>query len=69
MELSQENNLSLNETKELIADFRRQQRAHASIHIDRAAEESVIGFKFLGMRITDNLKWSLHTDSMVVLSD
>jgi hypothetical protein len=39
----QKNNLSLNvnKTKELIMDFRRQQREHAPIHIDRTAVENV----------------------------
>ena len=46
-------------------DFRRQQREHAPIHIDRTAVESVKNFKFLGVHIPDNLKWSIHTDSVV----
>jgi hypothetical protein len=33
--LRQENNLSLNKTKELIMDFRRQQKEHTPILIDR----------------------------------
>jgi hypothetical protein len=48
----QENNLSLNKTNELIVDFRKQQREQAPIHID-------------GVHITDNLKWSTHTVSVV----
>jgi hypothetical protein len=44
--------------KALIVDFRRQQRGHASIHIDRATGERVKSFMFL-----DNLKWSIHTDN------
>ena len=41
-EWCQENNLSLNvnKKKELIVDFRRQQREHAPIHIDRTASSS-----------------------------
>jgi hypothetical protein len=52
------NNLSLNFNKmnELILDFRRPQREHAPIHIDRAAVERVKRLKFLGVHITDNLK-------------
>jgi hypothetical protein len=46
-------------------DFRRQQREHAPIHIDRATVERVKSFKFLCVHITDNLKWSTHTDSIV----
>jgi hypothetical protein len=52
----QENNLSLNvnKTKELIVDFRKQLREHPPpIHIDRTAVEKVVGFKFLGVHITD----------------
>jgi hypothetical protein len=62
-----ENNLSLNvnKTKELIRDFRRQQREHAPIHINGTAVEKVKSFKFLGVHINDNLKWSTHTDSVV----
>ena len=46
----QENNLILNvnKTKEMIMDFRKQQRK-----------------QFLGAHITDKLKWSTHTDSVV----
>ena len=63
MEWCQENNLSLkvNKTKELIVDFRKQQREHAPIHINRNAVEKVDSFKFLGLHITDDLKWSTHT--------
>ena len=43
-------------------DFRKQQREHAPIHIDRTAVEKVESFKFLGVHITDNLKRSTHTD-------
>jgi hypothetical protein len=62
-----ENNLFLNfnKMKELIVDFRKQQREHASIHIDWTAVEKVEIFKFLCVQITDNLKWSTHTDSVV----
>ena len=61
-ELCQENNLSLNvnKTKELIVDFRKQQREHAPIHIDGTTVEKVKSFKFLGVHITDNLKCSTH---------
>ena len=63
----QENNLSLNvsKTKEMIVDFRKQQREHPPIHIDRTAVEKVESIKFLGVHITDKLKWSKHTDSVV----
>ena len=67
VEWCHENNLSLNinKMKELIMDYRRQQREHAPICIDWAAMERVKSFRFLGMRITEDLKWSLHTDSVV----
>ena len=60
----QENNLTLNvnKTKKMIVDFRNQQRDHPPIHIDGTAVES---FKFLGVHITDKLKWSTHTDHLV----
>ena len=46
-------------------DFRKQQREHPPIHIDRTVVEKVESFKFLGGHITDKLKWSTHTDSVV----
>jgi hypothetical protein len=65
-ELGQENNISLNinKMKELIVDFRRQQREHTPLHIDGAAVERVKILKFLCVHITENLKWSIHTDSV-----
>ena len=46
-------------------DFRKQQREHAPIHIDGTAVEYVDIFKFLGIHISDDLKWYTHTDSVV----
>jgi hypothetical protein len=46
-------------------DFRKQQREHAPIHIDGTAVEQVEKFKFLGVHVTDDLKWSIHADSVV----
>ena len=62
----QENNLTLNvnKTKEMIVDFRKQQREHPPIHIDWTVVEKVESFKFLGVHITYKLKWSTHTDSV-----
>lgn len=37
------------------------QKEHAPIHMDRAAVE-VKSFKFLGLNITDNVKWSTRTE-------
>ena len=61
------NNLSLNvnKTKEMIMDFRKQQRKHPPIHIDWTAVEKVESCKFLCIYIMDKLKWSTHTDSVV----
>jgi hypothetical protein len=65
-EWGQENKLSLNvnKTKELIMDFRKQQRENAPVHIDGSAVEKVESFKFLGVHVTDNLKLSTHTDNV-----
>ena len=52
-------------TKELIMDFRKQQREHPPFHINGTAVEKVESFKFLGVHVTDKLKWSTHTDSVV----
>ena len=62
-----ENNLSLkvNKTKEMIMDFRKQQRVHPPIHIDGIAVEKVESFMFLGIHLTDKLKLTTHTDSVV----
>ena len=42
----------------------KQQRLHTPIHIDGTAVK-VENFKFLCVHITDYLKWSTHTDSVV----
>ena len=49
----------------MIVDVRKQQREHLLIHIDGTAVEKVEGFKFIGIHITDKLKWSTHIDSVV----
>ena len=46
-------------------DFRKQQRVHPPIYIDGTVVEKVESFKFLGVHITDTLKWTTHTDSVV----
>ena len=48
----------------MIVDFRKQQE-HPPIHIDRTVVEKVESYKFLGVHITDKLKRSTHTDSVV----
>ena len=57
--------LNVNKIKEMIVDFRKQQRKHPTIHIDGTVVERVVRFKFLGVHITDKLNWSTHTDSVV----
>ena len=54
----QENNpsLNVNKAKEMIVDFRKQQRDHPPIHIDGTVVEIVVSFKFLGVHITDKIK-------------
>ena len=49
----------------MIVDFRKQQREHPLIHIDGTAVEKVESFKFRGVHITDKVKWTTHTDSLV----
>ena len=45
----QKNNLSRCKTKEIIVDFRKQQREHPPIHIDGTAVEKVESLMFLGV--------------------
>ena len=65
----QENKLTLNinKTKEMIVGFGKQQREHPPIHIDGTVVEKVECFKFLGVHITDKLKWSTHTGAAAPL--
>jgi hypothetical protein len=46
-------------------DFGKQQRVHPVIHIDGIAVEKVESVKFLGVHITDKLKWYTHTYSVM----
>ena len=41
----------------MILDFRKQQREHPPIHIEGTVVEKMESFKFLGVHITDKLKW------------
>ncbi len=63
----QENHLSLNidKTKELVVDFNRQSREHTPITIYKTPVERVNSFKFLGVRITEDLTWFAHTDAVL----
>lgn len=60
------NNLVLNvdKTKEIIVDFRRCRPSHTPILINDTAVEVVSTTKYLGVHITNNLGWSLHTSSL-----
>ena len=62
-EWRKENNLSLNvnKTKEMIVDFRKQQREHP---LFTSMGQQWRSWK-VGVHITDKLKWSTHTDSVV----
>uniref|UniRef100_A0A8C9VFB8 Reverse transcriptase domain-containing protein n=1 Tax=Scleropages formosus TaxID=113540 RepID=A0A8C9VFB8_SCLFO len=63
----QENHLLLNttKTKEIIVDFRRQEREHTPITISGSPVERVTSFKFLGVHITEDLTWTTHTNAVV----
>ena len=63
----QDNSLELNvgKTKELIVDFRRAKREYAPIIINGVAVEQVSDFKFLGIQISEDLKWATHTTAVV----
>ena len=60
------NNLSLNvdKTKEMVVDFRRVRGDHRPLNITGSAVEIVQSTKFLGVHITENLTWSLNTNSI-----
>jgi hypothetical protein len=49
----------------MIVDFRKQQRVHPPSIIGRTTVEKGESFQFLGVHITDKLKWTTHTDSVV----
>ena len=52
-------------TKDTIVDYRNRRTEHAPILIDGAVVEQVESFKFLGVRITNELSWSEHTKTVV----
>ncbi|KAF7641855.1 hypothetical protein LDENG_00270390 [Lucifuga dentata] len=62
----QVNNLHLNirKTKELVLGFRRAKRAHTITQHNGTAVERVSSFRFLGVHISEDLKWSAHHDSV-----
>ena len=62
------NNLDLNtnKTKEIIVDFRKSKRTVLpTLSIDGQEVERVESFKFLGVHITADLTWSVHTSNQV----
>ncbi|KAI4899775.1 hypothetical protein NFI96_025340 [Prochilodus magdalenae] len=62
------NNLSLNisKTKEMIVDYRKLQRGgHSPLYISGAEVEQVSNVRFLGVHLTEDLTWSLHTNKVV----
>jgi hypothetical protein len=61
----QNNNISLNVTKEMIVDYRKRRTEHAPILIDGAVVEQVESFKFLGVHFTNKLVLSKHTKTVV----
>ncbi len=64
----QDNNLCLHvsKTKELIVDFwKKQGRKYTRLNINGALVERMESFKYLGVHITEDLTWALHTDSAV----
>ena len=49
----------------MIVDNRKRRTKHAPILIDGAVVEQVESFKFLGVDITNQLTWSMHTKTVV----
>ncbi|KAK1785701.1 hypothetical protein P4O66_019042, partial [Electrophorus voltai] len=60
------NNLYLNvdQTKEMVVDFRRARRDHSPLAINSSSVEIGKNIKFLGVHIAENLTWSLNTSSI-----
>ncbi|XP_059829228.1 uncharacterized protein si:ch1073-145m9.1 isoform X2 [Hypanus sabinus] len=59
----QENNLSLNvmKTKQLVVDYRRNGDRLMPITINESGVERVNSFRFLGIHVTEDHTWSVHT--------
>lgn len=62
-----ENNLLFNvkKTKELLIDFRRQQQEHPPLRIGGVEVERVPSFKFQGVCIRTDLRWTVHSSVMM----
>jgi hypothetical protein len=48
----------------MIVNYRKKRKEHVPILIDGAAVERVESFKFLGVHITNKIKWSKHTKTV-----
>ena len=46
-------------------DYRRKRGEHTPIHSDRAFVDRIESFKFFGVHVTNDLKWSTHTRTVV----
>lgn len=57
--------LNINKIKEILVDFRRQDRQYSHIGINGKSVYGVSRFKLLGVHITEDLIWSAHTVAVV----
>ena len=56
--------LNVSKTKEIVVDFRKSKSVPSTLIVNNSEVEIVDSFKFLGIHITSNLSWSLHTRYM-----
>ncbi|XP_036420865.1 interferon-induced very large GTPase 1-like [Colossoma macropomum] len=60
--------LNISKTKEMIMDYRKLQRGgHSPLFINGAEVKRVSSVKFLGVHLTDDLTWSLHTNTLCTI--
>ncbi|KAI4901012.1 hypothetical protein NFI96_010350 [Prochilodus magdalenae] len=60
------NNLNISKTKKMIVDYRKLLGGgHSPLYINGAEVERVSSVRFLGVHLTDDLSWSLHTNKVV----
>ena len=55
--------LNITKTKEMILDMRRNQNSKAPITINNSSVATVQSYKYLGVIIQDNLKWTEHVEA------